>query len=189
MNQSILQARGTVGFPQFTSERVYMRAFNPSSPLPLELSRWQPTIDAMMEGIDAEVAYLTLDQKKLIAGQTHRRAGIHIDGYWNPKLHAHSSHGGGRHTGWESCDFSTREATLLASDYGACQAWTGTWQGNPEAGGDCSHIDTSDMGSWFLTPGKCWAGNITMLHASMPVSHDVARTLVRITVPGWSPEQ
>lgn len=39
----------------------------------------------------------------------------------------------------------------------------------------------------FEAPVKAYAGNVSMLHESMPLPTDTLRTLVRINVPGWSP--
>lgn len=206
-NQSILEQRGVVTFPEFVGTRVYMLAMQDGK-VPAGMEVWQHTVDQMLDGIPAPLAYLMIDQKVLQPGETHRRPGLHMDGYWDAGCRGHdsrppehrgiSAHGGTapagpqhrpspRHTGWETCDFSTPEATLLASSYGASRALTGEWEGKPGQGGDCSHIDTDGMGHWYLKPGACWAGNVAMLHASLPVSQSVARTLVRITVPGWSP--
>jgi hypothetical protein len=94
--KSKLQELNPVPFPEFTGERVYMKPFDPSRPLPEDLSRWQPTIDAMMvEAPKDRICYLLLDQKVVRRGESQRRPGVHIDGYWSAEISAHS--GGGRH--------------------------------------------------------------------------------------------
>ena len=91
---SIIQSRGAVTFPEFTGERVYMVPFTIKDGLPTELKRWQPTVDAMMDGIDMPgVGYLMVDQSIALPGHAQRRPGLHIDGYWNPGLSAHGSGG------------------------------------------------------------------------------------------------
>jgi len=93
--KSIVQSRGTVTFPQHTGERVYMTPFFKRLGLPDELRRWQPTVDAMLEGVDtAGPIYLMVDQALVRVGNPHRRPGVHIDGYWIPALHAHGNFGG-----------------------------------------------------------------------------------------------
>ena len=46
MQQSILQQRSSVVFPEFKGERVYMQAFYQRDGLPSNLKRWQPAVDA-----------------------------------------------------------------------------------------------------------------------------------------------
>jgi predicted 2-oxoglutarate/Fe(II)-dependent dioxygenase YbiX len=84
-----------------------------------------------------------------------------------------------------ACDFSTPEALILAADVEASRAFVGAWDGQPGDGGDCTHIDTSGMREVRLAAGRAYAGNVTMLHESLPVPQGVKRTLVRLNVPGW----
>lgn len=190
---STLQHRGSVTFPAFLAERVYMREFRKAQGLPLDLIRWQPTVDAMLEGVDTDgPIYLMIDQGIVKAGTSQRRPGVHIDGYWNPSLNAHG--GGGGHVGtwdstpgWLHCDFAKPEALILASDVSASRALTGEFTGTPGDGGDFSHLDLSGLSPRVLEAGQVYAGNVTMLHESLPVQQDTPRTLVRLSVPGWEP--
>lgn len=191
---STVQQRGSVTFPAFLAERVYMRAFTKAEGLPLDLARWQPTVDTMLDGVDTDgPIYLMIDQGVIKAGASQRRPGVHIDGYWVPDLHAHGG-GGGGHAGcwdtgprWLHCDFSRPEALILASNVTASRAFTGAFTGTPGDGGDFSHLDLSGLASQNLEAGKVYAGNVTMLHESLPVAQDTVRTLVRLSVPGWEP--
>lgn len=195
---SVVEQRGAVVFPQFTGERVYMREIRKNRPLPQDLSRWQATVDSMLDGVDTDgPVYLMIDQSMVKAGVTQRRPGLHIDGYWHPDTLCHG--GGGRHcsvssawrTGggrWGASTFKEKEALILASDVSASRAMKGTFTGQVGEGGDCSHIDVSTLEEVLLLAGKVYAGNVTMLHESLPVSVDTQRTLVRLSVPGWSPE-
>lgn len=203
--ESIIQKRSQVTFPQHTGERVYMREFFKRNGLPVDLERWQPTVDAMLDGVDTDgPIYLMIDQGFVRARNLHRRPGIHIDGYWVPSI---QSHRGGGHRGghisasgeWDndgpkwitdsSATYWPPEALILASDVRACRAFAGEWDGVPNEGGDCTHIDTSGMQEIILDAGFTYAGNVTMLHESLPVPVDCLRTLVRLNVPGWSPNQ
>lgn len=194
VNQSIVQQRGSVPFPAFTGERVYMREFRKADGLPIDLRRWQPTVDAMLQGIDTDTPiYIMIDQGRVMAGSSHRRPGVHLDGYWVPAIRAHSGRGGhvtgewdtGRR--WKQCDFSQPEALILASDVVACRAYEGVWEGECGEGGDCSHIDTSHMRKVLMQSGVAYAGNVTMLHESLPLMAETTRTLVRLSVPNWTP--
>jgi hypothetical protein len=198
--QSVVQQRGDVAFPAFTGERVYMRQFRKADGLPFDLARWQPTVDAMLDGVDADgPLYIMIDQGVVRAGVSHRRPGVHIDGYWNPAVRAHggtgshigkSAHGGGRHLSgadsWANADYVEHEGLLLASSVQAARAFEGEFTGQPGVGGDCAHIDLSGLREIPMLAGRTYAGNVTMLHDSLPVPFDCQRTLVRINVPGWS---
>ena len=190
---SYVEQRGKVNFPEFTAERVYMKEFYKEKGLPSELSRWQNTVDSMLEGVETDgPIYLMIDQGVVKGGTSQRRGGLHVDGYWNPRI---SAHGGTKHTGswktggWVNCDFKDKEALILASSLTAARGYQGIWEGSCGEGGDCSHINTSNLKEVVMHAGNIYAGNVTMLHESLPVAEDCIRTLVRLNVPGWSPEK
>ncbi len=92
--KSYVEARAIVPFPEVKGERVYMREFRPCVGLPADLRQWQPTVDAMLRGVETDgVAYLMVDQGFARAGETLRRPGVHVDGYWMPEAgrHGHRS--------------------------------------------------------------------------------------------------
>ena len=190
---SYVEQRGKVNFPEFTGERVYMKEFYKEKGLPSELSRWQNTVDSMLEGVETDgPIYLMIDQGVVKGGTSQRRGGLHVDGYWNPRI---SAHGGTEHFGswktggWVNCDFKDKEALILASSLTAARGYQGIWEGSCGEGGDCSHINTSNLKEVVMHSGNIYAGNVTMLHESLPVAEDCIRTLVRLNVPGWSPEK
>lgn len=188
-HQSIVQARGPVTFPAFLVERIYMREFRRDSGLPADLQRWQQTVDAMLDGIDTDgPIYLMVDQNIVGAGQAHRRPGLHVDGYWSAGRGHQGHRGAWNGDGWVTCDFATPEATILASNIGASRALVGQFQGDPREDGDCSHLDISGLTEVALQADRVYAGNVTMLHESLPVHVTCMRTLVRLTVPGWEPK-
>lgn len=164
--KSIFKELGTVSFPQHTMERVYMKEFRKEKGLPNELKRWQGTIDQMLLEVDSDgPIYLMIDQGLVKANTTHRRSGVRIDGYWIPELQTHGPRPG---------------AHIFAKN-------KGYWDGEIKEGGDCSHLNLSHLERVALQANKVYAGNVTMLHESTPVMEDVLRTLVRLSVPGWSP--
>ena len=183
---------GAVQFPAFLAERVYMREFRLETGLPEDLRRWQGTVDQMLAGVDTDSPiYLMIDQGVVKANTSHRRPGAHIDGYW---IAAKQRHGGsGGHVGrwdspgqqWNSCSFDKAEALILASDVSASRALVGSFEGFPGEGGDCSLLDLSNLAEVRLKAGIAYAGNVTMVHESLPVLQDTTRTLVRLSVPGW----
>lgn len=218
--KSILQRRGAVPFPEFSGERVYMRPFHKARGLPFDLRRWQPTVDAMLQGVDvAGPIYIMIDQGVVQQGTAQRRPGLHIDGYWIPALRAHgaepadewnppkdlgehsstpadpgvhaasarASGPGGTHK-WSHSDFRTPEALILASDVCGSRALVGEFDSPPGEGGDYTHLATAGLQPVDLLAGIAYAGNVTMLHESLPLKVATPRTLVRLNVPGWAPE-
>lgn len=93
--ESKVKETGFVTLPDFQGERVYMLEFFQKSGLPDHLSRWQDTVDQMLDGITTDLPiYLMIDQKFVRKGEFHRRPGVHIDGYWVPAMGSHGGHGG-----------------------------------------------------------------------------------------------
>lgn len=198
--QSIVKQLCNVSFPIHTMERVYMQEFYKEKGLPDNLSRWQHTVDSMLQDVDTDgPIYIMIDQGIVKAGSSHRRPGVHIDGYWVPQMQCHSGPGGHIHAknkGYWDGDYWKHskldwpdEAIILASDVKACAAYSGSWEGEIGEGGDCSSVDVSKLNRVELLPNVVYAGNVTMLHESLPISTDVLRTLVRLNVPGWSPKE
>jgi hypothetical protein len=219
MYNSIVQERGKVAFPEFLGERIYMQAFLQSEGLPAEFSRWQNTVDDMLNGIKTDKPiYLMVDQKVVEKGQPQRRPGLHVDGYWMAGATAHrggghrssiNAHGGDRHngtpppythggnrhqanhssgkSGWNSIDFSTPEAIMLASNVSACAAYVGQYDETLIGhGGDASKVHDK-LDRIVLNSNQVYAGNVGFLHESLAVDEDCFRTLVRLNVPGWTP--
>lgn len=175
--KSELIRKGAVAFPEFLAECVYMREFRKAEGLPIDLRRWQLTVDSMLNGIDASgPIYLMVDQGIVARGESHRRAGIHIDGYWRPMLHCH---------GWKIEPDSESQRIILASDIPGCIAYAGEVDGFPHSGGDCSHFDLSGLRRIGLEAGTVYAGNVMMMHESVPLPA-CRRTLVRLNVEGWT---
>lgn len=99
-NLSFVKEAGSVIFPEFQGERVYMLPFTKKKGLPSHLNRWSKTVSMLLDGVDVAIdqdIYLMIDQKEVKAGQMHRRGGVHIDGYWIPGLEAHTGSPYGSH--------------------------------------------------------------------------------------------
>ena len=211
---STLQAGGPVSFPAFTGERIYMVPFFKEDGLPAHLRRWQRTVDDMLEGVETEFEiYLMVDQKMVEAEQTHRRPGLHIDGYWCSGIQAHGvgghsvggGEGPGHNTGRHRLEdlppvptkrkpkprpkknASAAEAILLASDLSACEGFEGEFDYDVPHGGNCENVNTFRLQRTTMRAGRVYAGNAHMLHQSLPVHSRTTRTVVRLNVPGWSP--
>ena len=177
LNSSV-QKCGRVAFPEFTGERVYMREFTKADGLPFDLRRWQPTVDAMLDGVDSSCPiFLMVDQAKVIAGASHRRGGIHIDGAWLPELQCHGGGGHGHRIDGPS------DTLILASDVFGCRGYAGSVFISVGDGGDCSHTDLSGLDEIDFEPGFAYCGDaLSMLHESIPLLRDSFRTVVRLNV-------
>ncbi len=131
MFQSILQQRGQVPFPEFRGDRAYMVPFTKRDGLPDRLHRWQPTVDAMLEGIDAPgVIYIMVDEKVVVPGQSHRRPGVHIDGYWRQMPGGEYRHSGG-HVGAAGMDWDHDQGrwSHVCFDHPEALVLVGCWVG------------------------------------------------------------
>lgn len=176
--KSNLSMGGPVTFPRWTGERVYMLPFRPSDRLPWNLERWQETVNQMMSGIDAALGYLMIDQGECQPGQTHRRAGLHVEGNWIAGIakHDHVFYGG--YSGAYA-----PELVVMASDALGCAAYLGDYHAAPGAGGDCSHVVIDSMRREELRPGRAYVADVATLHESLPNSDFCRRSIVRINVP------
>lgn len=107
------------------------------------------------------------------------------DAYWkSDKRHSASTDGG-----WDVIDLSAPEGIILASNIQACVGYTGLYDEQLLGkGGDASHIK-GHFNRIDMEANHVYAGNVAMLHESLPVSADSFRTVVRLNVPGWTPTQ
>jgi hypothetical protein len=78
---------------------------------------------------------------------------------------------------------SDKGGMIISSNYEACDGWIGEFNNIPLDGGDCSHIDLSNLQKFRLKANKVYLGNSTFLHESLPIDENVNRQLVRITLP------
>lgn len=91
---------GEVVFPEFSGTRVMMMpvVLGDMASVPETLSAWNDVVERLfgMQDYNGEIGYLTIDEKIVSAGRTHRRPGMHVDGVYN-KLYGGWGGGGG---GW-----------------------------------------------------------------------------------------
>lgn len=194
-----------ISLPEFRGDKIYMYSFDIENPiLPSGYERWYSTISEIISHSPKKTgkAYLTIDEKIVNKGETHRRGGPHTDGNYlfswgnidpNP---GQPQPGSGWLTG-EDGRFLPREqheqqycsekgGMLIVSSYESCKGWNGKYDGQPNQGGDCSHLNLSEMETFILKTNTLYWGNSTFIHESLPVKEDVKRQLVRITLPADS---
>lgn len=149
----------------------------------------------MLENIKQRtgIAHFTIHGKALKATETLRRGAPHTDGSYDRSVMDWTSSGGGN--GWKIGEDgpainSPEHARLynvptggiiLASNHAACLGWIGEYDGLPNTGGDCSHLDLDEP--FMLKPDTIYYGNNHFIHESLPVQEDVHRVFARITLP------
>lgn len=190
--KSMAVTTGSIDLPMIEGEFSMMPFdLDKISELP---KKFQSIATQMLHGIKhgGGIAFLTVHGKKLKASQTLRRGGPHTDGNYEPVNMTFGSGGGG---GWKigengpaiNTAFHDRQynnpkgGIILASNFESCLGWIGEYQGLPDVGGDCRKIDLDQP--FMLDRNKIYYGNNHFIHESIPVSEDVHRVFVRITMP------
>lgn len=208
MYVSEVQPLNSVTFPEFTGERVYMEKFYKQDGLPSHLSRWQNTVDQMLDTVDTDQPiFIMIDQGIVKPNTSHRRPGPHIDGYWIEELQAHGGSSGGHRmptshhsvnhhrqpnvggwqtggSNWKTMGFIDPESIILASDVVGCKAYVGQWEGEIGEGGDLSHLNLEDLLNFSMESNVAYKGNVTFIHESVPLPVETQRTLVRLNLKG-----
>ena len=76
---------GEVAFPRFSGTRILMMPIilGDMDSIPQELAHYKPLLSDLfaMQPYEGEVGYITIDEKAVEPGKTHRRRGIHVDGF------------------------------------------------------------------------------------------------------------
>jgi hypothetical protein len=200
MKSVIKKTNVTLDFPEFLGDQIYMQEFDLANPaLPREFEHWLEPLKKMLTWIPSGVvqalantkSYLTVDQKYVEAGKTHRRGGPHVDGNYT-----HNWGGGG---GWltgengrvlspekhKEAYCSPTGGMLISSNLSACKGWIGEYDGTPNQGGDCSHLasELETMTPVLMDPFSVYYTNSTAIHESLPFTKTAARTLIRVTLP------
>jgi hypothetical protein len=97
---SVRPALQVKSFPKFTGHRILLMPFiweRGSASIPPELiGDYAELLDSVCGQAPNEkgVGYLTIDETFIVAGKTHRRPGLHVDGVGKHIMQAHSSGGG-----------------------------------------------------------------------------------------------
>lgn len=194
MLNSVVKNTGRVDLPKFNGDQLYMAPVDVRArKLPTAFSRWADTVSALLDRVPmAEgTVYLTIDEKELTPGKSHRRGGAHVDGVWIPAIKAHSDPG--RHAiragDWDDRGYWSHRAAggglVLLSNVEGCKAWNGEFNGIPGDGGDLEHIraQLEVVEAVTLTRNNAYLLNAWGIHESIPVREPVQRSLVRLTLP------
>tara|TARA_R110000851_G_scaffold90864_1_gene198516 strand:+ start:723 stop:1346 length:624 start_codon:yes stop_codon:yes gene_type:complete len=186
--KSTFRETNSIALP-FTNKEISMIPFDLEtlSGLPIE---FKDTVLTMMSGIKSKgIAFFTIHGKAIKAGKTLRRPAPHTDGNYEPVTMGFG--GGGWKIGENGSPVNTDEhnrqyksetgGIILATNYASCLGWKGEYQGFPNVGGDCRHIELDEP--FLLKADTVYYGNNHFIHESIPVGRDVHRVFARITMP------
>lgn len=183
--RSDVQPSGRVTFPGFTGLRLMMMPFiiEDLSSLPGNLVPYAETIDRMRLSGHRGVAYLTIDEAEVLAGQTHRRPGLHVDGVGDDGTVGNAGWGGGGGGGWG------KGGMTLASSVEGCEAFVGSFDGQPNPGGCCAHLSDqlAQMTRIAMAANQVYHCGPLTVHRSLPMQTDVRRQFVRVSMPNSAP--
>lgn len=183
----------------YRARQHYMHSFDLASPV------MHPGYEDYLEpvrtlcaaaGARSGAAHMTVDEALVPAGRSQRRPGPHVDGCFIPgKPHRYLKDapgdwgGGGGGGRWlHYCNDIgrgpvARMAVIVAASVPGCRAWTGTFDGQPDDGGDLSHIAEQ------LGDGEIFPANVGYLlspdcvHESLIFDRPTQRTFLRIALP------
>lgn len=185
--ESRLEYVGGLTLPKFTGIRVMMMPIilGDLSSIPNTLGRYRKTLRLLFgRACDhlGKVGYITIDEKLVKAGQTHRRAGLHVDGVYNGSVGAWGGDGGG---GWGA----PGTGMLTVSNIAGCKAYKQTFQGMPGPDGECDHLKAQcdETKAVIFKPGHIYWVDGLCVHESMPMTQDVERQFVRLSMPSTAP--
>jgi hypothetical protein len=124
-----------------------------------------------------KVGYLTVDEKIVQPNQTHRRAGMHVDGGegrgWG---------GGGRP--WAS----NATGMLTVSSHPGCRVWAQDFTGEVGDEGSCDHLRNELLSEGIvLGAGDVYWMDGMCVHESIPQPVTVRRQFIRLSLPSTAP--
>lgn len=182
--ESICKPVGSITFPPFGNTRVMMMPIEIGEPLPPALDRWAAALQgltALVPEHRGRVGYLTIDEKTVQVGETHRRPGLHVDGVFRGQAGAW----GGGGAPWAS---QANGMLLVASEPG-CVAYNQRFEGEPGPEGQCDHLRSECARSTriMLRPEVAYWMNASCVHESLPQRSPVRRQLIRLSLPSQAP--
>lgn len=171
---SKIEEKGLILFPEFSGARVMMLPFRLDDLDTLPVAHYRPAVRQLLNvcTVKTGVAYLTIDEAFVRAGETHRRPGMHVDGLggW-----------GGGGGGW------ARNGMLLASSIFGCRGWAQAFEGEIGPNGECEHLAGQCGPETKMLPNRVYWCNDLAVHESVPQSFDAPRQFIRLSMPSNAP--
>ena len=182
MFTSAFRKVGELKLPPYSGTRVMMLpiVLGHRATLPEFVSHYSWTAQRMFDMTDpahlGKVGYLTIDERLILAGRTHRRAGMHVDGG--------NDRGWGGGGGWAS----KAHGMLTVSSHVGCRAWAQDFDGEVGEEGSCEHLfDQLQSSGTLLGPGEVYWLDGMCVHESLAQPFDVKRQFVRLSMPSTAP--
>lgn len=167
-------------FPEFSGTRIMMMPVQLGSlkGIPKHYAKFVDYLYYMTEHRHhGKIGYLTIDEREVTKGNSLRRSGLHVDGYYHGKCGAWG--GGG---GWGSVG----NGMLTVSSTSHCKAYLGMFDGEPGPEGECEHLELPNEGVLFEANEVYWVDG-ACVHESLPVEEDTKRQFVRLSMPNNGP--
>jgi len=154
--------------------------------VPAEYQDWHKVLEALFDTAkehNGQVGYLTIDEKVVESGETHRRAGKHVDGVYN-----------GECGGWGPVNtgggWGVKGAGMYTiSSHAGCKAWNQSFEGWPGRDGECDHLanQCSDANAEIFEPHRAYWVDGMCVHESLRQVANVFRTFMRLSMPSCAP--
>ena len=181
---SHIRQLGLIAFPAFAGVRVMMMPFKfrDRASLPASLGGWVDVVMglcSLVRSHEEGVAYITIDEAVVQAGETHRRPGLHVDGV-GPD---------GSLGGWGGGGGYGKSGMLTASSVVGCRGWSKDFVGTPGLNGDCAHLADQcrdDEAIIFEPNGAYWCSPLAV-HESIPMRESTRRQFARLSMPSDAP--
>jgi hypothetical protein len=172
---------GVLSFPKPNGVRVMMMPvrMEDADTLPIEQWREQFAKLVKMAPVKRGVAYLTIDEALVRAGETHRRPGLHVDGI-GPD---------GREAAWGGGGGYASSGMLVAASITGCVGWSQPVDGYPGANGNCEHLrdELLDEKRRYLIADNVYECGALAVHEALRMATDVQRSFVRLSLPNDCP--
>lgn len=183
---SKFERRGIVRLPDPQGTRIMMMpiVLGDVASVPDAYKDWHAVLLALFETAaqhNGQVGYLTIDEKLVEAAETHRRAGLHVDGVHNGSTGAWGGGGGG----WGSVG----NGMLTVASHVGCQAWNQEFEGLTDNEGGCEHLRSQcrDENKAVFGPGEVFWLDGLCVHESIKQPRPVFRQFLRLSMPSCAP--
>jgi hypothetical protein len=182
---SNFQQMGTLRFPDWGGIRIQMMPIELGrlSAVPAFLFFWLPAIRRLFiaSPVKEGIAYLTIDERFVRIGETHRRPGLHVDGMG----------------AWGDGGAWGKAGMLMSASAPGCVAWNQEFNGSPLAGKDPGDPDEGssehlreqcrDDSREFLKSSAIYWCEPLCVHELLPSGVNGFRSFVRLSMPSHSP--
>lgn len=185
--QSKFMYLGMVGMPAYSGIRVMMMPIilDDMMTIPDKLKPYWNLIHSMFGLMNKEhrdkVGYITIDERVVKAGETHRRAGLHVDGVYRGEA---GSWGGGD-GGWGA----PGTGMLTVSNIIGCKAYNQEFDGTIGRDGECDSLAQQcdeSKATLFQSGALYWVDGLCV-HESIPMTQTSKRQFVRLSMPSKAP--